>query len=65
MGALYKLSDGAISEDISITLGKLITKNPCLFLLITKENPHLLIAPGGLVGNLGEEYVDRFKAQKE
>lgn len=57
---------GDVGESLDIMLGKLLRIDPRLFLSVLKaeeqrNNAHLPL--GGLVGNLGEEFVDRMQAQ--
>lgn len=60
-------SDGAVTEAIQIALGKVITRHPQKFLEELQErgitaNSTFL---EGLLGNLGEPFVDNFKGQVE
>ena len=56
---LFSITDGALSEDLDIMLGRLITINATLFL--EELEPRLAKAHrlDALVGNLGGEYVDQ------
>jgi hypothetical protein len=54
--------DGALAESMDIALGRLIRANPRLFLEHLKANRSLVNGLEGLVGNFGEEYVDRESA---
>ena len=60
---LKSIADGAFSEDLSILLGKLIRINPKLFLQGLIEFQNLVVRYDALVGNHGDIYVDRHKAQ--
>ena len=61
---LYVVTDGATEEQLDIMLGKLIRIDPTLFLSELKQKEQRIGALGGLpTGNLGEEYVDRMRAQ--
>jgi len=61
---LFSITDAAYTEELDILLGKLIRINPKLFLRELVANQNLVIGNlEGLLGNEGEEYVDRFKAQ--
>ena len=63
---LYYISDGAYSEYLSILIGSLIESNPKNFLIAAEKNYNIIQLIGGLgpiVGNLGYEYVDKFKQQ--
>jgi hypothetical protein len=56
---LFSITDGTLSEDLDIMLGRLITINARLFL--EELEPRLAKAHrlDALVGNFGEEYVDQ------
>jgi len=62
---LYKRSDGAVSEDIDVALGHTIRRFPRLFLeeLQRSGRADCDRCLPSLVGNTGEELVDRFHAQ--
>lgn len=60
---LMAISDGHMSEELDIMLGKLAIPHPRLFLKLLAENRELVVRLDALLGNLGEEYVDRFEAQ--
>jgi hypothetical protein len=65
--SLLEYSDGAVTEDIDIALGATICKRPRLFLEEMKRSgiaTREAYLPG-LLGNLGEEFVDRYDAQAE
>jgi len=63
---LMTISDGAVSEDLDIMLGKLIRIDPKIFLEelsktnIMKSDQYYF---DGLVGNEGQEFVDKEQAQ--
>lgn len=66
--ALFALnSDGAAAEDKDIVLGGLIRVHPRLFLEELRRSGHGSCRPclEGILGNLGDEFVDRFAAQAE
>lgn len=58
---LKQKSDGHVSEEIDITLGKTIKPFPRIFLSELSQSGRL--PDDGLLRNLGAEYVDRFAAQ--
>jgi hypothetical protein len=60
---LFSITDSAYTEELDILLGKLIRINPKLFLRELVANQDLIGTLEGLLGNEGEEYVDRLKAQ--
>ncbi len=60
---LLSITDSAYTEELHILLGKIIRINPKLFLRELVANQNLVGTLDGLLGNLGEEYVDRLKAQ--
>jgi hypothetical protein len=60
---LFSITDSAYTEELDILLGKLIRINPNLFLRELVANQDLIGTLDGLLGNIGEEYVDRPKAQ--
>jgi hypothetical protein len=62
---LYQYSDGAVSEDIDVALGRTIRKHPQLFLeeLNRSGRANCERCLPSLVGNTGEELVDRLQAQ--
>ena len=62
---MRNIADGAFLEDLDITLGKLIKLDPELFLGELKQAHVPAQAIGGLVGNLGDEYVDEMERQCE
>lgn len=59
------IADGAFLEDLDITLGKLIRVDPEMFLSELKRAHVSVRAMDGLVGNLGDEYVDQMERQCE
>jgi len=66
--SLYSKSDGGDAEDIEIAIGKSIAVNPKNFLIALKKNRALVKSLGGMVGNLGEDFVDqpaKQQAEKE
>jgi hypothetical protein len=66
--ALFALdADGAAAEDKDIVLGGLIRVHPRLFLQELRRSGHGNCRPclEGILGNLGDEFVDRFAAQAE
>ena len=60
---MRNIADGAFLEDLDITLGKLIKLDPELFLSELKRAHVPVQAMDGLVGNLGDEYVDQMERQ--
>lgn len=60
---LKTIADGAFAEDLDVLLGRLIRIDPTLFLQQLKEHGRVNRLDG-LVGNLGDPYVDRFDAQR-
>lgn len=62
---LYPYSDGAVSEDIDVALGQTIRKHPQIFLeeLNRSGRANCERCIPSLVGNTGEELVDRLQAQ--
>lgn len=60
---LFSITDGAYAEELDILLGKLIRIDPKLFLGELVANRGSIGSLGGLLGNEGEEYVDRINAQ--
>ena len=61
---LFSLADGDFGEQLDIMVGKLIRINPELFLEELNNCRQLIPNLDGLLGNLGEEYVDREEAQE-
>jgi len=60
---LFTISDGLLTEDLCIILGHFICINPKMFLEELKEHRHLVsFIMDSLLGNLGEEYVDKMEA---
>jgi hypothetical protein len=58
-------ADGAVAEEIDIILGKVVRSNPKLFLegLSQSWRANCGSCLPGLVGNTGDELVDRFRDQ--
>jgi len=56
---LYPFTDGALTEELDICLGKTIKKEPYMFLIFLKRHRNKIIRLDGLLGNLGYEYVDK------
>jgi hypothetical protein len=56
---LFAESDGEYSEILDIMLGRLIRIDPMLFLEELKGQEQNTKEMGGLLGNVGQEYVDR------
>lgn len=61
---LFAIADGANAEGLQIEIGKLINTNPKMFLQELKNHRQLIISLDGLVGNLGQDYVDKFDQQR-
>lgn len=61
---LLSTSDGELREWLDMTLGSVIRVNPHLFLIGLSTVWSCGPGIGGLVGNLGDAYVDRFDAQE-
>ena len=61
------MSDGHLAEELDIILGKLIRLDPVMFLeeLQSVRPAYPVEGLDGLVGNLGDEFVDDFKGQCE
>jgi len=60
---LFTIADGEYAEGLQIEIGKLINVNPKLFLQELKNHRRLIVSLDGLVGNLGQDYVDEFERQ--
>jgi hypothetical protein len=60
---LFTIADGEYAEGLQIEIGKLININPKLFLQELKNHRHLIVSLDGLVGHLGQDYVDGFERQ--
>jgi hypothetical protein len=60
---LFSITDSAYTEELDVLLGKLIRINPKLFLRELVANQDLIVTLESLLGNEGDEYVDRPKAQ--
>lgn len=58
---LFTIADGEFAEGLDITIGKLINKNPSLFLQELKNQRQFLHDIGGLVCNYGPDFVDNAK----
>jgi hypothetical protein len=56
---LMSISDGAFSEELDIILGRLINIDPLLFLKELKLRENEIVRYDALLGNTGEEFVDR------
>lgn len=58
-------SDGAVAEELDIVLGSTITNHPRIFLGEMKKSWRVDCSTclPGLLGNLGDVFVDRFDAQ--
>jgi len=56
---LFTIADGHFAESLDWTLGKLINKNPKLFLQELKNHRQFLHDIGGLVGNYGHDFADK------
>lgn len=61
---LFTIADGEYAEGLQIEIGKLININPSLFLQELKNHRHLIVSLDGLVGNLGQDYVDELELEK-
>lgn len=59
------IADGAFLEDLDIILGKLIRVDPEMFLSELQRAQVPLRAMDGLVGNLGDDYVDQKERECE
>ncbi|MFN8335919.1 MAG: hypothetical protein U0U09_12400 [Cyclobacteriaceae bacterium] len=62
---LFTIADGEYAEGLQIEIGKLISIDTKLFLQELKNHKQLIISLDGLVGNLGQDYVDRPELQKK
>jgi hypothetical protein len=60
---LYAVSDGDFGETLDIELGRLIKINPRLFLQELKVHRALVERIDALLGNCGDEYIDRMDAK--
>lgn len=56
--------DGANAEDIDISIGKSIIRNPKNFLTALKANRKTVNRIDAVLGNLGPDFVDNFKKQR-
>ncbi len=56
---LFTIADGHFAESLDWTLGKLINKNPKLFLQELKNHRQFIYDIGGLLGNYGHDFVDK------
>src|SRR5262245_55796318 len=61
---LTNKSDGSSVEDVNVSIGKSIRRNPRSFLKALKENWPKVRNLGATVGNLGPDYDFNFKGQK-
>lgn len=61
---LLSISDGAFTEVLCMILGNLIRINPQLFLKELADNPDWMVILGSLVGNFGDEYIDKMRARE-
>jgi hypothetical protein len=62
---LFTIADGEYAEGLQIEIGRLINTNPKLFLQELKSHRQLIVSLGGLVGNLGPDYVDEAELEKK
>lgn len=60
---MRNIADGAFLEDLDIILGQLIRPAPKLFLVELQRAKVSPRSVGGLVGNLGDDFVDQTKRQ--
>ena len=60
---LYSIADGEFAESLDVTLGKLICRNPRLFLQQLKINRHLVARLDTLLMNYGTDFADDDQAQ--
>ena len=60
---LYTIADGEFAESLDVTLGKLICRNPRLFLQQLKANRHLVARLDSLLMNYGPDFADDDQAQ--
>jgi hypothetical protein len=60
---LYSIADGEFAESLDITLGKLVCRNPRLFLQQLKVNRHLVARLDTLLMNYGADFADDDQAQ--
>jgi hypothetical protein len=61
--SLKTIADGAFVEDLDVMLGQLIRIDPSLFLRQLSQSQTANTRLNGVVGKLGEIYVDNSKAQ--
>ena len=59
----YTVADGELAESLDILLGKLICRNPRLFLRTLKANRRLVPRLDALLMNYGSDYTDKDEAQ--
>lgn len=62
---LHTKTDGADAEEIDISIGKSIRRNPKNFLSALKQNRSKVPRLDLVLGNLGYDYVDDLKKQKK
>ena len=60
---LYTIADGEFAESLDVTLGKLICRNPRLFLQQLKANRHLVARLDTLLMNYGPDFTEDDQAQ--
>ena len=60
---LYTIADGEFAESLDVTLGRLICRNPRLFLQQLKANRHLVARLDTLLMNYGADFADDDQAQ--
>ena len=60
---LYTIADGEFAESLDATLGKLICRNPRLFLQQLKANRHLVARLDSLLMNYGPDFAEDDQAQ--
>ncbi len=60
---LYTIADGEFAESLDVTLGRLICRNPRLFLQQLKANRHLVARLDSLLMNYGSDFTDDDQAQ--
>src|SRR5258708_4127951 len=59
----YTIADGKSAKSLDVTLGKLICRNPRLFLQQLKANRHLVARLDSLLMNYGADFADDDQAQ--
>ena len=60
---LFRISSGEYAEGLEFTIGKLIVKNPLLFLQELKNHRQFVFHFGGLICNYGPDIVDEADEQ--